>query len=83
MQEDFYMVKKILFENVPKSILTQNKNGPCPLLALANALIIKGKIHVHSDYSCVAHQDLIQMIADALMERDENVIVYKGIFRRK
>ena len=73
MQDDFYMVKKILFQGQAKSILTQNKNGPCPLLALANALVLNGKINVHPDFSCVAHHDLIQMLADALMGRDENV----------
>ena len=67
------MVKKILFENKFRSILTQNLNGPCPLLALANILILKDKIHIHSDYSCITHENLISMLADALIESNENV----------
>ena len=28
----------------------QNENGPCPLLALANVLLLRGGIEIHPDY---------------------------------
>jgi len=31
-------------------ILMQNENGPCPLLALANVLLLRGGIEIHPDY---------------------------------
>ena len=37
-------------------ILMQNENGPCPLLALANVLLLRGGIHIHPDYSEVTFE---------------------------
>jgi hypothetical protein len=34
----------------------QNENGPCPLLALANVLLLRGGIHIHPDYSEVTFE---------------------------
>mgnify|MGYP004228589791 FL=1 len=34
----------------------QNNNGPCPLLALANVLLLQGGIHIHPDYSEVTFE---------------------------
>ena len=37
-------------------ILMQNENGPCPLLALANVLILRGGIYIHPDFSEVTFE---------------------------
>lgn len=34
----------------------QNENGPCPLLALANVLLLRGGIEIHPDYSEVTFE---------------------------
>ena len=34
----------------------QNENGPCPLLALANVLLLRGGIEIHPDYPEVAFE---------------------------
>ena len=39
------------FDNV--SIITQNKNGPCPLIALCNVLTIERRMRIPPDNSIV------------------------------
>ena len=74
MQTEGYTIKRIIFNSEEKSIITQNFNGPCPLLAIANLLILENKLFIHSDYSCITHENLITMIGNKLMEIHEQVI---------
>merc|ERR1712151_583656 len=39
-----YRLKTIRYLNYDRKILLQNVNGPCPLLAAANALLLRGTI---------------------------------------
>mmetsp|Transcript_15319 Transcript_15319/g.35213 ORF Transcript_15319/g.35213 Transcript_15319/m.35213 type:complete len:522 (+) Transcript_15319:125-1690(+) len=39
-----YRLKTVQYKNADCKILLQNENGPCPLLAAANALLLKGAI---------------------------------------
>ena len=58
-------------------ILCQNKNGPCPLLAIANVLLLQNIIFIHSDKSIITLDELIVVVANAFVEKglsdgDEN-----------
>ncbi|KAL7527280.1 hypothetical protein ACHAWF_002119 [Thalassiosira exigua] len=62
-----YQLKSIRYKNVPTKILLQNENGPCPLLAAANALLLRGAITL--DPVCVRNgvastDDVINMLAN-------------------
>ena len=46
-----YRTKRIHYFGHELPILMQNENGPCPLLALANVLILRGGIYIHPDIS--------------------------------
>ncbi|KAI0229683.1 hypothetical protein L0F63_003614 [Massospora cicadina] len=51
-------------------ILTQNENGPCPLLALCNVLILRGGLTVTpKDEPEIHFSDLIQLLGAALLSR--------------
>lgn len=50
-------------------VLTQNANGPCSLLALANALILRGSIHIPADRQSIDYDQLASLIGDFLVER--------------
>ncbi|VDM65582.1 unnamed protein product, partial [Strongylus vulgaris] len=39
---DNFKLKSIHFDSLKFSIVTQNLNGPCPLIALVNVLVLKG-----------------------------------------
>jgi hypothetical protein len=58
-----------MFDNEEVRILCQNENGPCPLLAICNVLILRGKMRLPSNTSIVTFDDLVHLIADELLSR--------------
>jgi len=68
MEEEGYWLKKVSFQGRQANILMQSKNGPCPLLALANILLLRGELSIHQDYSHITHEHLIALVADQLFE---------------
>jgi hypothetical protein len=52
-------------------VLTQNANGPCSLLALANVLILRGSIHISSKTEKISYSALSTLIADFLVTRPQ------------
>ncbi|KAI8354782.1 hypothetical protein B0O80DRAFT_449711 [Mortierella sp. GBAus27b] len=52
-------------------IITQNENGPCPLLALCNTLILQGKIAITPyDRPVISYDHLLELLADYLLNED-------------
>ena len=41
-----YRLKAILFLGRRVPIVVQNENGPCPMLALANVMLLRNQIHL-------------------------------------
>jgi hypothetical protein len=60
-----YVLKPIEFQNRKLSIVTQNTNGPCPLLALCNVLLLRGSISL-PDKDRISNADLVQLLAETL-----------------
>ncbi|KAI9334679.1 hypothetical protein DFJ73DRAFT_852722 [Zopfochytrium polystomum] len=52
------------------NIITQNENGPCPLLALCNVLLLRGDISISLDRSFVTYQHLVDLLGDYLLNRN-------------
>mmetsp|Transcript_3480 Transcript_3480/g.4841 ORF Transcript_3480/g.4841 Transcript_3480/m.4841 type:complete len:491 (-) Transcript_3480:245-1717(-) len=71
-----YRLKSIRYNGSPRKILLQNENGPCPLLAAANALLLRGVIALPQN--CVQNNvasinDVVNILADrALKQAGEN-----------
>ena len=68
---ELYMVKRVSFlgrENVP--IICQNENGPCPLLGIANVLLLRNVIQLEgpSDRPEVSTGELMSLIAARLLD---------------
>lgn len=65
--ESFFRLKVIDFggRNVP--ILAQNANGPCPLLAIANVLLLRGSIDVHADRPQISYEELVELVGDYML----------------
>eukprot|EP00029_Vermamoeba_vermiformis_P010381 TRINITY_DN5426_c0_g1_i2.p1 TRINITY_DN5426_c0_g1~~TRINITY_DN5426_c0_g1_i2.p1 ORF type:complete len:376 (-),score=85.63 TRINITY_DN5426_c0_g1_i2:49-1176(-) len=63
-----YRLKKIRFNDREVMICLQNVNGPCPLLAIANILLLRGAISIHSDYSQISSEDLMALLGDYLFK---------------
>ena len=52
--QGFYWLKVIEFEDHRVSVCIQDENGPCPLIALANILLLNRKITLHEDKAQVS-----------------------------
>ncbi|KAF9312981.1 hypothetical protein BG003_005753 [Podila horticola] len=53
-------------------IITQNENGPCPLLALCNTLILQGKVAIQPyDRPSIGYDRLLELLADYLLNEEE------------
>jgi len=63
-----YELKKIDFFGRTIPIITQNQNGPCPLIAICNVLLLRGLIKIDTDYSRFPFSELNNLVANHLME---------------
>eukprot|EP00026_Physarum_polycephalum_P008431 Phypoly_transcript_08517.p1 GENE.Phypoly_transcript_08517~~Phypoly_transcript_08517.p1 ORF type:complete len:401 (+),score=48.01 Phypoly_transcript_08517:245-1447(+) len=63
-----YVVKRIIFNGKKVPIALQNTNGPCPLLAVANILSLRGHFSIHEDKSVVTADELLAAVSDYLFD---------------
>ena len=63
-----FSIKKISFLGRESSILCQNENGPCPLIALANIMSLQNRIVFPLDLGYICIDDLVQLMANLLLE---------------
>ena len=66
--QNVYHVKWIKFRTSQTPIVMQNQNGPCPLLAIVNVLLLQGKIKLSSSTDLVASDQLMAYIADWIFD---------------
>ena len=70
-----YRLKTVRYQNSDRKILLQNENGPCPLLAAANALLLKGLISLPSESirsGVASTDDVVNILAErALLSANE------------
>lgn len=74
MSSSSYLVKKIQFNGSEHRILLQNENGPCPLLAAANVLLLRGSIDLpegckQMDNSRLSLESLLTILANRVLTR--------------
>ena len=64
-----YPVKTIYFLNRSIAILCQQENGPCPLLAITNCLLLLQQISLPPEVPSVSPQYLLNLLGDHLLEK--------------
>ena len=64
-----YQVKWIRFNGTEVGVITQNENGPCPLLAIVNILTLQGKIKLPGTLEVVSSTQLMEYLADCIFEQ--------------
>jgi hypothetical protein len=67
-----FSLKPITFFGRTCVIICQNENGPCPLLAIANILLLQNRITVDPDRGILSLAELIQIVANAILEKIGN-----------
>lgn len=68
MASTFYSVKWIEFDGTRRPIIMQNANGCCPLLALANVLLLRGRLNLHDGTELVEAAQLLNDLTAYLFE---------------
>uniref|UniRef100_A0A0D9WU23 MINDY deubiquitinase domain-containing protein n=1 Tax=Leersia perrieri TaxID=77586 RepID=A0A0D9WU23_9ORYZ len=53
-------------------IVYQNDNGPCPLLAICNVMLLKNVISLNPDAGEVSQQKLLSLVAERLIDSNSN-----------
>lgn len=65
---DNYRIKDIIFFGSARRILLQSKNGPCPLLAICNTLLLRNVLKINGDTRYISFGELVAMVSDWLFE---------------
>lgn len=69
--DDEYGIKQIKFFGEERSILVQNENGPCPLLALCNVLLLRNAITLPQrslGTGSVTFCDLVEILSNKALD---------------
>jgi hypothetical protein len=63
-----YHLKWIMWHDKKTPIVTQNENGPCPLIAISNILLLRGKIILPSVMEIITAKQLMDYIGDMILQ---------------
>lgn len=63
-----YQLKWIMWHDHKTPIITQNQNGPCPLIAIANILLLRGKMKLSANATCITAEELLTHVANNIVE---------------
>lgn len=71
----FHKIKWIYLEkeDISLPIVTQNENGPCPLLAIINALCLSRRLRLTPGQQSISGQQLIETLFSFLLEHQPQV----------
>ena len=73
-----YHLKWIMWHDKKTPIVTQNENGPCPLIAISNILLLRGKIILPSVMEIITAKQLMDYIGDMILQNVPKVSVSVG-----
>ena len=73
--QSIYNVKWIKYQSKSLPIVTQNENGPCPLLAIMNYLLLQQRIELQPSTELVTSSNLISHLADYIFEHVPKVLI--------
>lgn len=73
MKECMHKTKTIQFLGRTTPIVLQNDNGPCPLLAICNVLLLRNNLNLSPDIGEVSQEKLLSLVAERLIDSNSNV----------
>lgn len=76
----YFKTKKIRFGLIEYQIVTQNANGPCPLIAIINALVLKGKVVLATKY-VLTSSELIELLANGIIKQEPDDEASKKVYQ--
>ncbi|VVB07686.1 unnamed protein product [Arabis nemorensis] len=75
IEEVMYKTKSIQFLGRTTPIILQNENGPCPLLAICNVLLLRNNLNLNPDCYEVSQERLLSLVVDRLIDSNKIPIV--------
>ncbi|VDN10836.1 unnamed protein product [Dibothriocephalus latus] len=69
----FHQVRRIAFNGRSCAVITQNKNGPCPMLALANVLLLRGELSLPEGLEIIDGEEIIARLSNYLFSQTPEV----------
>jgi len=66
-----YQVKWVTWRKVRCPVITQNENGPCPLISIVNVLLLRGKLSLPDGCQVISAGQLLEWLADLLLDLRE------------
>ncbi|XVE57801.1 hypothetical protein DITRI_Ditri04bG0119100 [Diplodiscus trichospermus] len=73
IKECMHKTKPIQFLGRTTPIILQNDNGPCPLLAICNILLLRNNLNLSSDIAEVSQEKLLSLVAERLIDSNSNI----------
>ncbi|XP_022737098.1 ubiquitin carboxyl-terminal hydrolase MINDY-2-like isoform X1 [Durio zibethinus] len=73
IKECMHKTKPIQFLGRTTPIILQNDNGPCPLLAICNVLLLRNNLNLSPDIAEVSQEKLLSLVAERLIDTNSNV----------
>ncbi|XP_036253704.1 ubiquitin carboxyl-terminal hydrolase MINDY-1 [Molothrus ater] len=64
---DFYFVKWILWKGQRTALVMQSENGPCPLLAIINILLLQWKVKLPPQTEVVTAEELMAHLGNCIL----------------
>lgn len=61
-EAQIYAVKRVLYQDFDRKVLLQADNGPCPILAIANSLILRGELALLAEIEDYVDSDSLMRI---------------------
>lgn len=74
-----YHIKWNTFDLRDVPIITQNENGPCPLLAIMNILLLKGKVKLEPGQEIITPEQIMTYLGDSILENAPKVLMHVTI----
>ncbi|KAG9451665.1 hypothetical protein H6P81_004569 [Aristolochia fimbriata] len=71
--EGLYKTKTVHFFGRSVPIILQNANGPCPLIAICNVLLLRNNITISSEASEISLKKLLSLVAERLLDSNSNI----------
>ncbi|CAN1332774.1 Ubiquitin carboxyl-terminal hydrolase MINDY-1 [Linum perenne] len=72
-KECLHKTKTVQFLGRTTPIILQNDNGPCPLLAICNVLLLRNQISLSPDVAEVSQEKLLSLVAERLIDSNSNI----------
>ncbi|KAL4298424.1 hypothetical protein GQ457_12G001080 [Hibiscus cannabinus] len=73
IKDCMHKTKAIQFLGRTTPIILQNDNGPCPLLAICNVLLLRNNLNLSPDVAEVSQEKLLSLVAERLIDSNSNV----------